>query len=367
MGRISLIVPGAAAPDLWSLDAWRAMSGSRLFGVEGDPVATALMGGGLKVELLSAPVAPVRGHPPSAPGGEMTGARALPMAGPIGGSHGHGEVGTGVRAVAEHVADASADGDVALLEHDESLRRAVLTVAIERGLEVELIVGRQPLGHELLRVVQTMAFLHGPDGCPWDREQTHETLAKNLLDECYELLDAIETGGPDELRDELGDLLLQVVFHAQMAVAQGTFDIDDVAAGLDAKLKRRHPHVFEGLEVEDSHEVVRNWDQIKREEKGELHRVFDGVAAAMPALAYAQKLVRRAEAAGLDEGSPADAATVIDRAHDLLAPHGDPEDEIGALLFAAVRQARRLGVDAESALRRAARRYREAIEAKEDA
>ena len=121
-------------------------------------------------------------------------------------------------------------------------------------------------GRRLLDLVKVMARLRGPDGCPWDREQTHETLARHLLEESHELLDAIDRGDSDATRDELGDLLLQVVFHAQMASEDGRWDVDDVARGLVAKLVHRHPHVFGDVEVSGSDEVLTNWERLKAEE-----------------------------------------------------------------------------------------------------
>ena len=121
-------------------------------------------------------------------------------------------------------------------------------------------------GRRLLDLVKVMARLRGPDGCPWDREQTHETLARHLLEESHELLDAIDRGDSDATRDELGDLLLQVVFHAQMAAEDGRWDVDDVARGLVAKLVHRHPHVFGDVEVSGSDEVLTNWERLKAEE-----------------------------------------------------------------------------------------------------
>ena len=133
-------------------------------------------------------------------------------------------------------------------------------------------------GERLLDLVRVMARLRGPDGCPWDREQTHATLARHLLEETHETLEAIDAGDPDRLRDELGDVLLQVVFHAQMAAEARDFDVDDVAAGIVAKLVRRHPHVFGDAAVADADEVLVNWERIKEEERGRA-RADDAIPA----------------------------------------------------------------------------------------
>src|SRR5207245_5370492 len=124
-------------------------------------------------------------------------------------------------------------------------------------------------GDRVVDLLNVMERLRGPGGCPWDREQTHRSLARHLLEEAHETLEAIDSGDPDRLREELGDLLLQVVFHAEMAMQDGAFDIDDVAKGITTKLVRRHPHVFGDVEVGSAAEVLVNWEGIEAEEKGE--------------------------------------------------------------------------------------------------
>ena len=138
-------------------------------------------------------------------------------------------------------------------------------------------------GERLLDLVRVMARLRGPEGCPWDREQTHRSLARHLLEEAHEVLDAIDADDRDRLREELGDLLLQVVFHARIAADDGAFDVDDVAEGIVRKLVRRHPHVFGDVEVSGADEVLRNWERIKAEEKGE-HGVEHDIPETLPAL-----------------------------------------------------------------------------------
>jgi MazG family protein len=220
-------------------------------------------------------------------------------------------------------------------------------------------------GRRLLDLVKVMARLRGPGGCPWDHEQTHATLARHLLEETHELLDAIDGDASDDIRDELGDLLLQVVFHAQIAADDGRWDVDDVAQGLIAKLIHRHPHVFGDVEVSGADEVLINWEKLKAEEGREPRdRLDDGIPEALPALARAAKVQRRADAAGLAWPDGEDAVAALGRAATHLGGSAgeDLEDRIGAFLFVAVTAARAAGVDAESALRRATRRFVERSE-----
>src|SRR5262245_36504997 len=147
------------------------------------------------------------------------------------------------------------------------------------------------------RLVDIMARLRAPGGCPWDREQTPESLRPYLLEEVYEVLDAIDAGDPDGIRDELGDLLLQIVFQSQLAAEAGRFDVADVAQAIAEKLVRRHPHVFADVSVRDADEVMRNWRRIKAEERraaGKDGDLFVGVPAALPALVRAQQLGEKA-------------------------------------------------------------------------
>jgi len=219
--------------------------------------------------------------------------------------------------------------------------------------------GQPPVpGTALLRLVEVMDTLRV--SCPWDRKQTHESLAPYLLEECYEVLDALESGEPAALRDELGDLLLQVVFQARIAAdrADGTgFTIDDVAEGIVAKLVRRHPHVFGDVTVSGADEVISNWDTIKAAERaaagGEPGSALDSVPFGQPALTLAAQLQRRAEGAG----APAGLA-------DLAAgPAEQPVSELGAELFALVARSRAAGLDPELELRAAARAYRGRVRA----
>ena len=222
-------------------------------------------------------------------------------------------------------------------------------------------------GERLLELVRIMARLRGPGGCPWDREQDHRSLARHLLEESHEVLDAIDAGDSDRLRDELGDLLLQVVFHAQMAAEAGTFDVDDVAQGIVAKLIRRHPHVFGDVEVGSAAEVLVNWERIKAGEKGEEGggRVDQDIPATLPALARASKVQRRAAGWGFEWRTREGALEALHEEVDELGRTSDPrgeEEEIGDVLFATAAVARRLGVDPESALRRTTRGFAERYE-----
>ena len=218
-------------------------------------------------------------------------------------------------------------------------------------------------GRRLLDLVKVMARLRGSGGCPWDREQSHETLARHLLEESHELLEAIDGGDSDAIRDELGDLLLQVVFHAQMASEDGRWDIDDVARGLVEKLVHRHPHVFGDVEVSGSDEVLTNWERLKAEEGSKPRSaVDDDIPVTLPALARAAKVQRRAAGWGVRWPSAGSAIASLREESEQLADAPDDERAIGAVLFAAVAAARSLGVDAESALRRTTRGFAERYE-----
>lgn len=196
-----------------------------------------------------------------------------------------------------------------------------------------------------------MARLRSVDGCPWDQKQSHESLRVHLIEEAYEVLDAIDTGatGP-ELQEELGDLLLQVAFHAQLAADDDRFDLADVADGIVAKLIHRHPHVFGDRSVADADEVVRNWEAIKKQEK-ERAGAFEGIPSALPALLAAYKVQKRAAPLGFQP----DATEARDR---LAAAIGSEDFDAGETLFWAVAHCRALGIDPEGALREATTQFR---------
>lgn len=200
-------------------------------------------------------------------------------------------------------------------------------------------------GSQLQRLVEVMNTLRSPGGCPWDAEQTHESLLKYLLEESYEFVDAVQSGNRVDMREELGDVLLQVYFHARMAQEHPTdpFSIEDVAQGIADKLIRRHPHVFAGVEVRDSQEVVENWEEIKKREKGRTSPL-DGVAMAQPALPLVEKLLYRAEKYNVELTSPDSVS--LDGVAD--------EAAVGQALLAVIAWAHSSGVDAEAALRKQA-------------
>jgi nucleoside triphosphate diphosphatase len=209
-------------------------------------------------------------------------------------------------------------------------------------------------------LVDIMKQLRTPvTGCPWDLEQDFKTIAPYTIEEAYEVADAIERNDLDALRDELGDLLLQVVFHSQMASEQSAFELQDVIDGICDKMVRRHPHVFGSLDVADANAVLTNWEEIKARERSD--KTLDGsaladVAAALPALLRAQKLQKRASRTGFDWP---DVQGCIDKLHEEIAEvvdaNGSAEqfEEVGDMLFAAVNISRHLGIDAEAALKAA--------------
>jgi MazG family protein len=219
-------------------------------------------------------------------------------------------------------------------------------------------------GERLLDLVRVMARLRGPGGCPWDLEQTHRSLARHLLEETHEVLEAIDADDRERLREELGDVLLQIAFHSQVAADDGAWDVDDVAQGVVEKLIRRHPHVFGEVEVSGAEEVVANWERIKVEEKGEIS-IEEDIPPTLPALARASKVQRRAAGFGFDrrtkEGALARLREEVEELEGARTPE-EAEEGLGDVLFAAADVARRLGVDPESALRRTTTRFAGRVE-----
>ena len=207
---------------------------------------------------------------------------------------------------------------------------------------------------------ETVAHLRAPGGCPWDREQTHDSLRAGLLEEAYESVTAIDQGDMEALQEELGDLLLQVLLQTQIATEAGEFKMPDVIAGIDGKLKYRHPHVWGGRAVESTSEVLRNWEELKREEKWNRSSVLDGVPGALPALQQADTYGRRVARVGFDWS---DVSGVADKVREELAElesartREHQEAELGDLLFAVANWARWLGVEPETALRKANARF----------
>ena len=247
------------------------------------------------------------------------------------------------------------------------------TTALERA--------SYPVDHPAFdQFVATIYALRAPDGCPWDREQTHASISHNMIEEAYEAVDAIESGEVAHLREELGDVLLQVVLQSQIAADAGEFTIDDVCADVNAKMVRRHPHVFGDAQAADAAEVLDLWDQVKlseREAGASSPSLLDGVPVSFPALMQAQKISRKAAAVGFEWDSLEDVwdqvrseIDELDEAY-AIAPkaengkvEGDPaatarvEDEFGDVLFSLVNVARRMGIDSESSLRGACRKFR---------
>lgn len=218
------------------------------------------------------------------------------------------------------------------------------------------------------KLLDIMARLRDPDtGCEWDRRQTFASIAPYTIEEAYEVADAIHRADTEGLKDELGDLLLQVVFHARMAEEAGQFDFEDVAAAISDKLERRHPHIFGDGAAADEASVRQNWEAIKAAEREERHgpsaSLLDGVPRALPALKHAQKLAGRAAGAGFDWPDAAGVRRKIDEELAELdreldgGDRGRIEDEIGDLFFTLVNLARRAGVDAEAAAAAANRKF----------
>ena len=242
------------------------------------------------------------------------------------------------------------------------------------GYRTSLFIDAEPGG--LVGAVRTMATLRRE--CPWDKEQTHQSLIKYLVEETHELADAIASLDQDEtdwvgyarVEDELGDVLLSVLFHAAIAKESGVFDIDDVAEVMRAKLVRRHPHVFGDVQVESAADVKRNWDEIKDDERGEARQSnMDGIPEGMPAIYRASKVQNRAAKVGFDWSSASDVMPKVreemDELESVLENPKRAEEEVGDVLFSVINLARHLGIDGEIALRRAVTRFEERFRALE--
>jgi len=213
---------------------------------------------------------------------------------------------------------------------------------------------------EFATLVEIVARLRAPDGCPWDRQQTHRSLRESFLQECYEVLEALDEGDSAKLRDELGDLLLHVVLQTQIATEAGEFELADILEGINKKLVHRHPHVFGSKKVEGAEEVMHNWQALKRQEKETDTSMLASVPHQMPALDYSQEVQRRVAQVGFDWE---DVDGVIEKLAEEVGELQQAESqerraqEFGDLLFTLANIARRLGVDLESALREANRRF----------
>ena len=214
------------------------------------------------------------------------------------------------------------------------------------------------------RLCQIVAQLRAPGGCPWDREQTHASILPQLIEEAYELVGAVQANDTANLREELGDLLLHIVMHAEMAREAGTFDIHDVIAEVSEKLIRRHPHVFAESDAKDTGAVLKQWEAIKREEKKNTHEHYlDSLPVALPALMRAQKAQKKAARVNFDWEHLKDVMAKVDEelaeTKVAMANRDDAaiEDEIGDLLFAVVNLARKSGLDAEGTLQKATDKF----------
>ncbi len=352
MDRLLLVTSSPRLPaGVLSWPAWEALRAGPVYALDPDsPQALAVRAAGIPVHLApggSTPTGPAPVPPAVSPVGPVAREAGRLLDG------GHAE-----RAVAGAFRDLARDGRTAVWlagpDGDAGFARVLGDLVAREasgGVELEVVYGSwDPPGARLLDVVAVMDRLRSPGGCPWDAEQTHASLAPYLLEEAYEMLDAIEADDVELLREELGDVLLQVVFHSRLAQerpGEEGWSVDDVAGDLVAKLVRRHPHVFADRRVSGAAEVEANWDQIKADEKSR-RSVTDGVPLGQPALALAAKLRGRVDKAGLDVEPPAG-------------------DDVGARLFALVGEALAAGIDPEAALRTTARGYRERVRATEDA
>lgn len=209
-------------------------------------------------------------------------------------------------------------------------------------------------------LVEIIALLRSPEGCPWDRKQTHESLRKNLLEEAYEVLEAMDEADMDKLSEEFGDLLLQIVLHSQIAKDNGEFTVDDVIRKINEKLIYRHPHVFGDTKVRDAEEVTVNWEELKKNKRRKEASVLDGVPASMPALAYSQAVQGRVARIGFDWQE--DSGVLEKMAEEIgefkaAGSQQQKEEEFGDILFTLANFARRQGIDLESALRKSNRRF----------
>ncbi|MFD1021151.1 bifunctional methyltransferase/pyrophosphohydrolase YabN [Thalassobacillus hwangdonensis] len=218
-------------------------------------------------------------------------------------------------------------------------------------------VEKEVLNHQFFRLREVIKALRGPDGCPWDRKQTHESLRKYLIEEAYEVIDAINRQDDDDLAEELGDVLLQVMLHSQIGEDEGYFTVDDVIRSITDKMIRRHPHVFQDVDVESADEVVTNWDEIKKQEKGESpESLLDDIPTSFPALLQAEEIQRKAAKVGFDWKEPAPIWEKVKeewQEFNEAFQEDDPakmENELGDLLFAIVNLARYYKINAETAL-----------------
>lgn len=210
------------------------------------------------------------------------------------------------------------------------------------------------------KLIETVGILRGENGCDWDRAQTHQTIRQNMLEEAYEAVDAINSNDMNHLKEELGDVLLQVVLHSQIAKDNGEFDIEDVAKVLNEKLIHRHPHVFSNTKVKNVDEILTNWEKLKKEEKPHRKSVLDGISKAQSALMTAQKLSKKAVKVGFEWAKEEDVLECVqNEIKEFLdaKTKDEMEMEFGDILFALVNLARWRGLDAELSLIRANKKF----------
>ncbi len=220
------------------------------------------------------------------------------------------------------------------------------------------------------RLIEIISILRGENGCSWDREQTHSSLRRNMLEEAYETVDAIDDNDSKHLQEELGDVLLQVVLHSQIAKEENRFNIEDVAKGISDKLIHRHPHVFGNIKVNSTDEILDNWEELKKEEKPHRTSVMDGISKAQSALMSAQKISKKAVKVGFewpDEDSLFNCVlSEIEEFKTAKTPE-EKEEELGDILFAVVNLARWNKIDAEQALLKANKKFVKRFRSMEEA
>ena len=226
--------------------------------------------------------------------------------------------------------------------------------------------------YDVKPITDVMNTLLGENGCPWDKEQTHESLRKNLLEEAHEVVEAIDCNDMEHLKEELGDVLLQVVFHARMAEQEGHFNFNDVVIAITEKMIRRHPHIFADVQADNAEAVLTNWEEIKKNEKAgkpEAQSVMSKLPPTLPALMKAEKVQQKAHRVGFDwddiEGPKAKIVEELGEIDAAMAGSGDVEEEVGDLLFSAVNLARFAKVDPEQALNRSVQKFTDRFRAME--
>ena len=226
--------------------------------------------------------------------------------------------------------------------------------------------------YDVKPITDVMNTLLGENGCPWDKEQTHESLRKNLLEEAHEVVEAIDCNDMEHLKEELGDVLLQVVFHARLAEQEGHFNFNDVVIAITEKMIRRHPHIFADVQADNAEAVLTNWEEIKKKEKAgkpEAQSVMSKLPPTLPALMKAEKVQQKAHRVGFDwddiEGPKAKIVEELGEIDAAMAGSGDVEEEVGDLLFSAVNLARFAKVDPEQALNRSVQKFTDRFRAME--